>query len=391
MGKFKSYDFFISCASEDGLSISRELFKELNKHKFSVWFYEEQNEKDDNLYSSIDSGISSSHFGILVLTPHYFSKYISKLEFHAFLSKEMSAARKCIIPIGHGMSPSDISKRTKLLSNHQIISSSVGVGKILERIFSVHGEYLRSIKRISNQQSIVKYIQHDSFPAGVNCFDRENFNIIVNYMKVERFNNSYVSVIDIDDMTKINKVYGIDVGNFVLVRSFEIMIKFLDSEKEVICRCGDDTFMLCGVYKDKNFFESKINGILSSIKNFGWSGFCPGLKVTCSAGLAIKGRDELISDTIIRAGIGMMDAKFKDLSDKKAENNLESSMVKNKKNKNKIVIKSNNKYKEMTEEPSKVESIKHMINLSQDMSHKYSYGPKVLEDVASRSFRDYWS
>jgi len=59
---------------------------------------------------------------------------------------------------------------------------------------------------------------------------------------VSREQKSSISIIDVDDMSKINKVYGRDLGDFVL----KYLINIIGGEtKYFYCqfgRCGDDTF-----------------------------------------------------------------------------------------------------------------------------------------------------
>jgi hypothetical protein len=69
-----SWDVFVSHASEDKDSFVRPLAAALAKRGLRVWFDEYTLRLGDSLTRSIDKGLASCRFGIVVLSPAFFSK-----------------------------------------------------------------------------------------------------------------------------------------------------------------------------------------------------------------------------------------------------------------------------------------------------------------------------
>ncbi len=70
----KSFDVFISHASEDKDSFVRPLATALKTKGLSVWYDETTLKLGDSLRRSIDSGLAQSRFGIVVLSHVFFQK-----------------------------------------------------------------------------------------------------------------------------------------------------------------------------------------------------------------------------------------------------------------------------------------------------------------------------
>ena len=118
-----------------------------------------------------------------------------------------------------------------------------------------------------------------------------------------------LAIIDIDDLTKVNKIYGADVGDLVL-EIVEIIIN--DTMRGLIYksgRCGDDTFFV--VVCDKGKMETKkiMDDLCRRVKEYEWSFEADGLWVSVSIGLAHHRLLESSIDLAIRGGKGMRRAK----------------------------------------------------------------------------------
>lgn len=68
------WDAFISHASEDKPEFVRPLADALAKYGLAVWYDELSLSIGDSLSRSIDKGLENSNFGIVVLSPAFFSK-----------------------------------------------------------------------------------------------------------------------------------------------------------------------------------------------------------------------------------------------------------------------------------------------------------------------------
>jgi diguanylate cyclase (GGDEF)-like protein len=120
--------------------------------------------------------------------------------------------------------------------------------------------------------------------------------------------NISIGMADIDELTIINKRYGIEVGNEVLAAVATIIREECSSECKT-GRCGDDTFYI--FLPGFTLFEAVdiCNKIRSRIENNRWLSLAPELRVTCSFGVAQWRSAETIKKTIVRAALGFNEAK----------------------------------------------------------------------------------
>lgn len=98
----KSWDVFISHASEDKDSFARPLAVALRSLGVSVWYDEFSLHLGDSLSRSIDKGLASSSFGLVVISPHFLKKPWSEYELRGLISREIEEDR-VILPIWHGV------------------------------------------------------------------------------------------------------------------------------------------------------------------------------------------------------------------------------------------------------------------------------------------------
>ena len=87
------WDFFISHASEDKESIARPLADDLVRRGFSVWYDDFSLTVGDSLNQSIDSGLTNSRFGIVILSKSFFVKHWPRKELDALASKEVEGTK----------------------------------------------------------------------------------------------------------------------------------------------------------------------------------------------------------------------------------------------------------------------------------------------------------
>jgi hypothetical protein len=104
----KTYDVFISHASEDKEAIVRDLAHALQRRGLEVWYDEFALRVGDGLRRKIDIGLATSRFGVVVLSPNFFSKNWSQYELDGLVTREMSGDRQIILPIWHDVSREDV-------------------------------------------------------------------------------------------------------------------------------------------------------------------------------------------------------------------------------------------------------------------------------------------
>lgn len=121
-----------------------------------------------------------------------------------------------------------------------------------------------------------------------------------------------IVLLDIDELTIINKRYGRHVGNNVIAAIARVL--FLETGTEYSGRCGDDTYyvMLSGFDIDKA--ERMAERLSESVARQPWESLASGLRVTCTFGVSQIQMRESIRDWVIRAAVALNNAKKDDTS-----------------------------------------------------------------------------
>lgn len=103
----KTFDVFISHATEDKDSIVRPLAHELQNSGLRVWYDEFELKLGDSLRRKIDAGLANSKFGIVVLSHQFFKKNWSQYELDGLVTREMTG-EQIILPIWHNISKQEV-------------------------------------------------------------------------------------------------------------------------------------------------------------------------------------------------------------------------------------------------------------------------------------------
>ena len=99
MSENYSHDVFISHASEDKARFVRPLAEALRERGISVWYDEWELRVGDSLVDRINDGLGHSQFGVVVLSPAFFTKNWSRAEMQAFANLEMQQSRSLLLPV----------------------------------------------------------------------------------------------------------------------------------------------------------------------------------------------------------------------------------------------------------------------------------------------------
>lgn len=133
------YDVFICHASEDKEQIARPLAEILSRLSFRVWYDEMTLKIGDSLRRKIDEGLSKSRYGVVILSPSFFSKEWTQYELDALVSREMADAVKVVLPVWHDVSAADVRKHSLPLSMRLAGRSSDGIDKLAHEIGEILG------------------------------------------------------------------------------------------------------------------------------------------------------------------------------------------------------------------------------------------------------------
>jgi TIR domain len=133
------YDFFVSHASEDKDTFVRPLVGCLEALGLSVWYDEFTLEVGDSLRRSIDLGLASSKYGIVVLSKSFFSKQWPQYELDGLTTKSIGGTGgKVILPIWYDVSHDDVANYSLSLADKVAFSSArLTVGQMAEQFLKV--------------------------------------------------------------------------------------------------------------------------------------------------------------------------------------------------------------------------------------------------------------
>lgn len=131
------FDVFISHAWEDKEEFVRPLAGALMERGLNVWFDETSLDIGDSLRQSIDMGLGRSRFGVVVLSPSFFSKDWPAWELNGLIQKAMGEGRKVVLPVWHRVSRDDVAEYSYPLADLIAASSADGVEAVADSIVRV--------------------------------------------------------------------------------------------------------------------------------------------------------------------------------------------------------------------------------------------------------------
>lgn len=128
------YDVFICHASEDKDSFVRPLAEALKNSHLEVWYDEFSLLIGDSLRESIDKGLSKSRYGIVVLSPAFFTKKWPIRELNGLVAREMSGENSVILPVWHNISAKQIIEFSPPLADRKAVDSKNGIESVCSEL-----------------------------------------------------------------------------------------------------------------------------------------------------------------------------------------------------------------------------------------------------------------
>lgn len=129
-------DVFICHATEDKDSLVRPLAHLLRRLGLSVWYDEYTLKLGNSLRRSIDKGLQSCRFGVVVLSPSFFRKEWPQRELDGLVVRETLGA-KVILPLLHGVSIEEVARYSPPLADRIAVSSAEGLSVVADKILEV--------------------------------------------------------------------------------------------------------------------------------------------------------------------------------------------------------------------------------------------------------------
>lgn len=130
------WDAFISHASEDKDVFVRHLAHELVGRNIRVWYDEFTLKVGDSLRRSIDKGLASSRYGIVVLSQNFFAKEWPRKELDGLASLERDG-RKIILPVWLDVKVEDVTGYSPVLADRVAAKAKDGMEKVVTDLLKV--------------------------------------------------------------------------------------------------------------------------------------------------------------------------------------------------------------------------------------------------------------
>jgi hypothetical protein len=131
----RTYDFFISHASEDKLLVAEPLAFVLKAVGCEVWYDAFSLKIGDSLRESIDKGLACSRHGIVILSPAFFAKKWPQAELNGLWAREMSGER-VLLPVWHHVGRKEVIAASPMLADRVAVLTDRGLSFVAERIVS---------------------------------------------------------------------------------------------------------------------------------------------------------------------------------------------------------------------------------------------------------------
>jgi hypothetical protein len=128
------HDAFICHASEDKDAFVRPLAERLRAHHLEIWYDEFTLSVGDGQRREIETGLANSRFGIVVLSPSFFSKGWPQGELDGLFAREMDEGGRLILPTWHNMSRQQIVRASPPLADVIAIQSGRGLAEVCNEL-----------------------------------------------------------------------------------------------------------------------------------------------------------------------------------------------------------------------------------------------------------------
>lgn len=132
-----NYDLFISHASEDKDIVARPLAMALAERGLAVWYDEFELRIGDSISQSIAHGLSSSNYGVVVLSPSFVAKPWPQHELQGLTALAMHTERRIILPVWHQVTAEEVLRFSPPLADTIALSTSDGIEHLVNELVDV--------------------------------------------------------------------------------------------------------------------------------------------------------------------------------------------------------------------------------------------------------------
>lgn len=140
-GRGTPYDFFISHASADKEDFVDSLVKQAEAADLNVWYDDSALGWGDSIRQKIDDGLRRSYFGVVILSPNFFSRPWTEYELDAIIQRDLSG-RGRILPIWHRLSLDDVERHAPALAGRLAFpTSNYSTAQIVEELIVMRDRF----------------------------------------------------------------------------------------------------------------------------------------------------------------------------------------------------------------------------------------------------------
>ncbi len=130
------WDVFICHSSEDKQPFVMSLAERLTAKGVRVWLDAFVLRLGDSLRRSIERGLASSRYGVVVLSPRFFEKEWPQKELDGMAALEVDG-RKVILPVWHEVGVKEVRAYSPILADRIAIRSDRGLDAVVKEILDV--------------------------------------------------------------------------------------------------------------------------------------------------------------------------------------------------------------------------------------------------------------
>jgi hypothetical protein len=118
------------------MRIARPFYEALTAAGVSVWYGEAVLTLGDSPRQKIDESLARYSYGIVILSPIFFSKQWPKMKLDGLVAKETSSGKKAILPIWHEIDQERVTKYSPLLAGRLAGRSADGMTRLRQQILA---------------------------------------------------------------------------------------------------------------------------------------------------------------------------------------------------------------------------------------------------------------
>ena len=185
------FDVFISHAHEDK-PVAGPIARALEDVEgLAVWYDDDRLELGDGLCSSIDEGLAQSRFGVLILSPRFFSSDWTAAELDALAA----TARRKLLPVRHELTTDELGRMSPTLAGKLSVSTEDGLDRVCEAIVNALRPPRREPRSLPSVSGLLLDKHHGFFVTEATASFRLGFDHTITYRRKDHFSVGEVSIV----------------------------------------------------------------------------------------------------------------------------------------------------------------------------------------------------